>query len=283
LKGNDENAADYLNRASSNYQDFINVVRPEMEDALLFAVKTNEKDAVAAYQLGNLYANFGRLTEAAHFWNKATISDPNLSIPWRNLGLYNWVVKNDHKKSEQCYKNAIKARPLDQTLYRDYAKVLVDNGRLNEAISILETMKFKGARRSDLIIDLAQNYLDNKNYDDCIDLLTSVPYFVNWEGSSITWNIFNEANVNKGIALFDEANYREALKAFDKALTFPENLGVGQSMRTQEAKAWFWKGKTLLAMNKNKEALSAWKSGAATFDGSEDQNRFKKLCADLQK
>ncbi len=283
LNGNENKADDYLNKAGSNYQDFINVVRPEMEDVLLYAIKKNKNDAVASYQLGNLYANFGRLSESVQFWTKATNSNPNLSIPWRNLGLYYWVVKNDHNKSELCYKSAIKARPLDQTLFRDCAKVLVDDGRIQEAITLLENMKFEGTRRSDLIIDLAQNYLDNKNYDHCIDLLTSVPYFVNWEGSSITWNIFNEANVNKGIALFDEGNYRAALKAFEKALTFPDNLGVGRSMRTQEAKAWFWKGKTLLAMNKNKEALAAWKSGAATFDGSEDQNRYKKLCADLQK
>ncbi|MBA7547220.1 hypothetical protein ES705_39627 [subsurface metagenome] len=91
------------------------------------------------------------------------------------------------------------------------------------------------------------------------------------------------ANVKKGILLYEESNYKSALKAFEKALTFPENLGVGQSHRTEEAMAWFWKGKTLLALGKNREAMMAWKSGASTFNGSDVQNRYKKLCSDLQK
>ena len=144
-------------------------------------------------------------------------------------------------------------------------------------------MKYKGTRRSEIIIDLAQYYLKDESYDESIDLLVSAPYFVNWEGSSITWDIFNQANVGKGIALYENGRYRPALQSFEKALTFPESLGVGQSLRTEEAKAWFWKGKTLLALGNEKEALAAWKSGAKTFDGSEEQNRYKELCSELQK
>lgn len=283
LIGEDALSGEYLKKASSSYRDYINASRPEMEEALIYALKINPTDALASYQLGNLYANFGRLTEAERYWRKATVSNPSMSIPWRNLGLYCWVVKNDHKESEACYRNAIRARPPDQTLYRDLAKVLVDNKRIKEAITLLENMKYAGTKRSDIIIDLAQYYLDDARYDKCIDLLTSVPYFVNWEGTSLTWDIFNMANVKKGIALYEKGDYRSALKAFEKALTFPANLGVGQSMRTEEAMAWFWKGKTLLGMGKGSEALLAWKSGASSFKGSEVQNNYKKLCADLQK
>jgi tetratricopeptide (TPR) repeat protein len=254
-----------------------------MEETLLYALRVNPEDAVASYQLGNLYANFGRLIEAEKYWEMATVSDPSMSIPWRNLGLYYWVVNNDHKKSESSYRSAINARPLDQTLYRDLAKVLVDNNKRKEAIIVLEKMKYKGVKRSDVIIDLAQYYLDDKRYDECIDLLSSVPYFVNWEGSSITWNIFNMANVKKGILLYEQGNYGSALKAFEKALTFPENLGVGQSRRTEEAMAWFWKGKTLLVMGDNEKTMIAWKTGASSINGSERQNRYIKLCSKLQK
>ena len=283
LVGNDQKAAGYLKRASSGYRDYINASRPEMEDALLYALTINEKDAVASYQLGNLYANFGRLEEAEVFWSNAASAEPSMSIPWRNLGLYYWVAWNDHKKSESCYRNAIKARPLDQTLYRDLAKVLVDDNRSKEAITLLEQMEYQETRRSDVIIDLAQYYLDDERYEECIDLLASIPYFVNWEGSSITWDMFNRANVEKGILLYNSGDYRSALSAFESALTFPENLGVGQSVRTEEAMAWFWKGKAYLQLGNNKEAIRSWKSGALTLNGSEEQNNYKKLCSDLQK
>jgi len=283
LNGNDYKAGEYLRIASTNYQDFINASLPETEETLKYALFVNPNDALASYQLGNLYGNFGRLDEAEIYWRNAIVSDPSLSVPWRNLGLYYWVVKNDHVESEACYLNAIKARPYDQTLYRDMARVLVDHNRRKEAIKFLENMKYSGTRRSDVIIDLAQYYLEDNRYDDCIDLLSSVPYFVNWEGSSITWDIFNKANIKKGIVLYDKGDYQSALKAFEKALTFPENLGVGRSKRTEEAMAWFWKGKTLLTMGKSREALMAWKSGASCPKGSEMQNSYIELCAELQK
>jgi tetratricopeptide (TPR) repeat protein len=110
-----------------------------------------------------------------------------------------------------------------------------------------------------------------------------VPYFVNWEGSSITWNIYNMANVKKGILLYEQSKFESALKALDKALTFPENLGVGQSRRTEGAMAWYWKGKTLLALSKKKEAKVAWKTGASSLKGSKRQNSYIKQCAELQK
>jgi tetratricopeptide (TPR) repeat protein len=78
--------------------------------------------------------------------------------------------------------------------------------------------------------------------------------------------------------LFNQKKYKEALARFELALTFPENLGVGHSVRTEEAPAWFWKGKTLLAMGKSKEAIAAWQSGSNTPDGSARQNEFKNRC-----
>src|SRR4030066_1488327 len=159
-----------------------------------------------------------------------------MSIPWRNLGWYNWAIRKDHAQSELCFRNAINARPYDQTLYRDLAGVLIDDGKRPEAISLLEKMLLKGMRRSDIIIDLAQAYLDEARYDESIKLLMSTPYFVNWEGSSISWDIFNQSHVRKGIELFNQKKYKEALTHFEAALTFPENLGVGRPSRTEETK-----------------------------------------------
>jgi tetratricopeptide (TPR) repeat protein len=125
---------------------------------------------------------------------------------------------------------------------------------------------------------LAQNYLDEKRYDEAVNLLISTPYFVNWEGSTLTWDLFNLSHIGKGTDLFNQQTYTDALTQFEAALTFPENLGVGHSVRTEEAAAWFWKGKTLLALGKSKEAIVAWQNGSNSPDGSVKQNEFKKMC-----
>ncbi len=281
LDGNKSKSADYLKKAAGNYQDFIMASRPETLDALAFATSENPNDAQAFYQLGNLLGNFGRLDDAASNWDRAVQLNPGMSIPWRNLGLYYWVIKNDHSKSEACFRNAITSRPYDQTLYRDLARVLLDNNRRKEAIEVLENISFKGMRRSDIIQDLAQNYLDEKRFEEAYSLLINTPYFVNWEGSTLTWDMFNQAHIGKGKALFEQKKYKEALEHFEKALTFPENLGVGHSVRTEEAVGWFWKGKTLLAMGKSKEAIVAWKHGSELPDGSASQNEYRKMCRSL--
>ncbi len=277
--GDHVQATAYLAKAEGNYQDFAMASRPESLEVLEYAAKTNPDDALAFYQLGNLLGNFGRLDEAAAQWNQAARLNPGMSIPWRNLGLYHWVIRNDHAQSEVCFRNSIKSRPFDQTLYRDLARVLIDNGRRPEAISLLENMSFKGMKRSDIIQDLAQNYLDEKRYEEAIALLVSTPYFVNWEGSTITWDLFNQSHIGKGTDLFNQKKYKEALTHFEAALTFPENLGVGHSVRTEEACAWFWKGKALLALGKSKEATVAWQTGSNTPDGSAKQNEFKQTCS----
>ena len=274
--GDAARSSDYLLKASQNSNDFIFASRPETITALEYAVSKNTGDANAFYQLGNLLANFGRLDEAAGCWNKAVKQNPSMSIPWRNLGWFYRAITKDNARSESCFMNAIRARPDDQTLYRDLAGVLIDDGKMPEAISLLENMRYKGNRRSDIIIDLAQAYLDDKQYDKSVDLLMLTPYFVNWEGSGITWNIFNQAHIRRGIELFEQKKFREALSHFDAALTWPENLGVGRSGRAAEAEAWFWKGKTLLALNRPAEAVRSWKNGTAESSGRE--NKYQVMC-----
>jgi tetratricopeptide (TPR) repeat protein len=276
--GNNDKAHSYIDKASKSYHDLIMASRPDEEDVLKYAISVNPKDALANYQLGNLYANFGRLDEAAEYWNKSVTNDPSMSIPWRNLGIYYWTQKNDRPKSELCFRNAIKARPFDETLYRDLAKEMVDNSKRADAITLLEHMPVKGIRRSDIVIDLAQYYLDAERYDESINRLINTPYFVNAEGSSVTWDIFNKANVGKGIALYNNKNYKSALAAFETALTFPAVLNVGKSNSNPTAKAWYWKGRALKALGKKTEAVSAWETGSELPKGRGEQNEYINIC-----
>ena len=114
-----------------------------------------------------------------------------------------------------------------------------------EAIKLLESMPSEGLRRADIIIMLAQAYPDEQQYDETINLLESTPYFVNWEGQTITWDLFHRAHMKRGQNRFEAKDFAGALKDFEAALTYPDNIGVGRSNRPQEADAQYWKGKAL--------------------------------------
>jgi tetratricopeptide (TPR) repeat protein len=125
---------------------------------------------------------------------------------------------------------------------------------------------------------LAQAYLDEHRFTETIDLLESTPYFVNWEGQTIVWDIFNKAHLERGQKHFENKDFQGALKDFEAALTYPQNIGVGRSNKPQEAPAQYWRGKALEAIGQLEHAHSAWKEGAAGPEGSEEQNKYRELC-----
>jgi len=268
----------YLDETAEIHKDYVFPSRPEELEVLQYATGENSNDAQAHLYIGNLYAHLDRLDEAVRHWQKAAELNSSLSIAFRNLALYAWAAQEDLPKAEELYRKAISAQPKDQTLYRDLADVLLAAKKRPEAIKVMESTPSETIRRADIIIMLAQAYLDEQRYGDAINLLESTPYFVNWEGQSITWDIFHKAHVERGKRRFESKDFAAALKDFEAALTYPENIGVGRSNRPQEAAAQYWRGKSLEALGRLEEARSAWKEGAAGHKGSDEQNKHVELC-----
>ncbi len=271
-------ARSYLSQAAAIYKDYVFPSRPEAVEVLKYAVEENPDDAIAHLYLGNLYCHLDRISEAVRHWQRAADLDASLSVAFRNLGLYAWAVEDDLLKAEGFYRKAINARPKDQTLYRDLADVLLTTNKRPEAIKVLESTPFDILRRADIIIMLAQAYLDEHRYGDAIDLLESTPYFVNWEGQTITWDLFHKAHLERGIIRFENKDMSGALHDFEAALTYPENIGVGRSNKPREARAQYWRGKALEALERLEDARLAWKEGAAGYEGSKEQNKYRELC-----
>lgn len=278
LRSNESEADAYLDKAGKTYHDYTFPSRPESVEVLRYALERRPDDAYAHLHIGNLYGHLGRLDEAAEHWKKAAKLDQSLSVAFRNLGLYAWTVEDDPAKAEQLYRKAIAARPKDQTLYRDLADILLAADKRPEAIKVLESTPFEKLRRADVIIMLAQGYVDEERYGDAIDLLESTPYFVNWEGQTITWDLFNKAHIERGRERLDNEKFQEALQDFQAALTYPDNIGVGRSNKPPEAPAQYWRGKALQGLGRIEDARSAWKLGADGPERSGQQNEYRELC-----
>ena len=278
LKGDDALAKKYLRRANAFYKDGVFAARPEAVKVFKYAVSKNPSDAHAHLHFGNLLGHLGRTDEAARQWARAGKLDPSLSVAFRNLGLYH-RQKKDLTKAAGFYTKAITASPGDQTLYRDLAGILIDNDSPEQAIELLESMPFEGHRRSDIIITLARVYVEQDRYTEAIELLDSTAYFVNWEGQQTTWLIFNQAHIERGKNLFEKGRFEDALDDFKTAITYPENLGVGRWDEPDEAPAYYWQGRALKALGRGEQANSAWKSGAKSHEGSDEQNKYKQLCS----
>ncbi len=250
--------------------------RPEEIAVLQYATLQNPSDGQAHLQLGCLFANLGRLDEAAACWQEAVEHGAG-SIAWRNLALVA-AAGDDVQRAEACFRQAIAAQPDDQTLYRDLSELLIADNRRTEAITLLESMPLDGPRRAELTVTLAESYMAEKQFEKCIDLLESLPYFVNWEGQDITWRLFNAAHLERGQQRLNQGDTAGALADFEAALTYPENLNVGRSNKPVEAPAQYWRGVALESLGRVEEARAAWKFGAEGAEVAGQQNEYREKC-----
>jgi len=278
LQNDRETSQRWLRQAAQTYRDGVFPSRPEELEILKYAIKENPGDAHAHLHIGNLYAHLGRPAESVAHWQKAAELNHLLSVAWRNLGLHAWAATNDLSMAEGFYKKAIEVRPNDQTLYRDLAEILLAQARRPDAIRVLESTPSVTLPRADIIVMLAQAYLDEQQYGRTIDLLESTPYFVNWEGQTITWDIFRQAHMKRGHSRLEAKDFAGALGDFEAALSYPENIGVGRSDRPREAAAQYWRGRTLQMLGRIDGAKRAWKEGAAGAEGGDEQNEGRQLC-----
>ncbi len=125
---------------------------------------------------------------------------------------------------------------------------------------------------------LAESYVAEKQYDKCIELLESLPYFVNWEGQDITWRLFNTAHIERGKLRLQDDDAAGALADFEAALTYPVNLNVGRSNKPIEAPAQYWRGKALMALDRAEEAKAVWQAGANGADVKGPQDEYREKC-----
>lgn len=270
---NESAAAKWLESAAQHKSDTAFPGRLEEVDILRYAVKSNPKDAQAHLLLGYLLAGLHRIEEAAPEWETAAALNPKLCTAWRLIGLNAWKTKNDLKTAADAYRKALAAHPEDQILYRDLSAILTADNRRAEAIQLVESMPPAEDRRYDLVSWLARAYIDEKRYDDCINLLKTAR-FSNWEAVTTPHETYVEALLARGKIRFEAGAYAEALEDFQTALTYPENLEVGAHYKLTDAETRYWEGKTLLALGRGEEARAAWREGASQVTSKDPAHMF---------
>jgi tetratricopeptide (TPR) repeat protein len=286
--GNTEGSQRLVVQASEIKADYVFPSRTEMIDVLQHAISEKPDDARAHLYLGNLYAGLGRFDEVEPKWRLAVEIDPSLSVAARNLGLLTWKLDGDLSVAASWYRAAISARPDDQTLYRDLARILIEQGDADAGIAVLESLPRDEYRRPDVVVLLADTYTVAKRFDDAIALLGSTT-FTNREGVRDTWEIFSRAHIDRGINRYERAvaasssdqagsELQAALSDFDMALTYPANLNAGRPHEPLEARANYWRGLTFEILGDSERAQEAWEACAAGVRRGQQQQEHVRLC-----
>ena len=273
-----ERAARYRDEALAAPLDYAFPSRPESLAVLRSASERLPASAAPRLLLGHLLGGLGRYEEAVAAWEAATALDPKLSTAHRALGMVHWKIADRTAEAENRLRQAIEARPADQTLYRDLARLLLDEGRPADAVEALQMVPADARRRHDVTIELARALNATGRFAETISMLEATQ--INFrEGDATVWQLFSRAEVELGRKALGAGDAEAALGHFDRALTYPENLGVGRPYRAQEARALWFRAEALTALDRFDEAAVTLGRCAENPPLSDEQEHFVVRCA----
>jgi tetratricopeptide (TPR) repeat protein len=229
------------------------------------AVHQSSQDAHARYALGNFLFAHSRYDEAAALWSEALDQKFENSVLLRNLGVYEWHVKDNLAGAAQYYARAIALSPKDYRLYEDLDEIYEEAGD-----TAARTTLFHGAPADVLDRDTirarhALLFLEQLQPDQALALLTDHT-FKPWEGGVVVHNIFVRSNIEKGKMALAAHKAQEAARDFREAMRYPENLGTGEPAQPEVAEQLYWLGVAFDAMGKGPEAKAAWTRAVAIED-----------------
>jgi tetratricopeptide (TPR) repeat protein len=225
------------------------------------AVQHSPQDTHAKYALGNFLFAHSRYEEAAVLWSDALEQKFDNPVLLRNLGVYQWHVKDDLPGAARYYERAIAISPEDYRLYTDLDEIYEQEGDAAARATLFHDAPLGVLGRDTVRARHALFFLAQFEPAQALALLVDHP-FKPWEGGDVIHDMFVRANMEKGMAALAEQKPREAAQDFQEAMRYPENLGTGEPARPELTEQLYWMGVALDAQGKTGEAVATWQSVA---------------------
>jgi tetratricopeptide (TPR) repeat protein len=230
------------------------------------AVHQNPQDAQARYVLGNFLFAHSRYEEAAALWSEALDQKFENSVLLRNLGVYEWHVKDNLASAAQYYARAIVLSPKDYRLYEDIDEIYEEGTDIAARITLFQGAPADVLDRDTIRARHALFFLEQLQPDRALALLMDHT-FKPWEGGAVVHNIFVHANLQKGKMALSAHKPQEAAQDFQEAMRYPENLGTGEPAEPEAAEQLYWLGVALDMQGKRVEATTAWTKATVGSEG----------------
>ncbi len=237
------------------------------------AVHQNPQDAHAKYALGNFLFAHSRYEEAATLWSAALAQNFENPVLLRNLGVYQWHVKNDLASAATFYTRAIALSPSDYRLYTDLDEIYEEAGDAAARAKLFHDAPADVLNRDTVRARRALYFIEQLQPDQALALLAN-HRFKPWEGGVVIHSMFVRANIQKGRKALAAHKPEQAAEDFKAAMEYPEDLGTGRPAQPDLAEQFYWLGLALAAQGKTADATKAWETSA---QGNSKANAFSAL------
>lgn len=181
----------------------------EAEEAYRRALDVSPQHANTAFNLGILHRQTGRIAQAAHRFYELVTAHPLHAGGWRNLALC--LRGLDHPDAEACLVRSLRDFPNDAELCGELGRMLIGQGRLAEAVPLLEPTVSANPGVAILHFSLAAAYQgQNRLLDSVAHYRDALRHDPNLTGA---WN-------NLGVALLELGRRAEALPVLRVAVAW---------------------------------------------------------------
>lgn len=236
LLGREKESSEYATRAEAASPRYCFPARLEEMIVLEALTARNPNAAKAHYYLGNLYYDKRRYEDGIRCWRRSVELDAMFSIPWRNLGIAEFNVRNDPQAADRMYEKAFAADPADARLLYEWDQLKKRAGLAApaERLRVLEAHSMLVAQRDDLTIEYITLLNHAGHWQKALEMLGQ-RRFCPWEGGEglVSAQYVNAHRALGGAALA-AGKPEEALRHFEAARHYPENLGEGKHLLTLE-------------------------------------------------
>ena len=254
-------AASHYKRGREASPQYVFPHRLESERVLRRAIECSPDDGRASYYLGNLLCARDRAEEAIACWEKALASESGFSVLHRNLGRAYWKVLRDPDRSIAEYRTAIECSPNDYKLYLELDKIFQNCGREADRRKLIEAVP-PALMANDLIAErVAACHADAGEFDRALEIVAKT-WFFPWEIYKGVRYLYVDAVIGRGIQLAKLGSNDKAIASFRKAMSYPRNIGVGESRWKTNAEAWYRIGVVQLKAGDPVAARDSWTRAA---------------------
>ncbi|MFA6326771.1 MAG: tetratricopeptide repeat protein, partial [Bacteroidales bacterium] len=274
LAGNNEKALSYYRKAAEMSPEYCFPSRVEEKSMLEDVTMKNPLDYKAQYYLGNLLYYYNQKDEAIAAWNKAAEASPGYGMVYRNLGFATDKYLKDAATAADFYRKAVAVDSSDPKFFTEL-DILEEALKVpsTQRLARLEKNKKTIFKSDDATSRYVYLLVDNGKYDQALSILNTRHFRV-WEGGQTVYTQFVDAHLLNGLKLMATKQYKKALEDFYAAGTFPRNLETNElSTGPTVAKVAYYQGLAYKAIGQNDKAAAAFEKCIETATGGDAWTR----------